>query len=141
VFMAMMTRTASKALGQEQGRKRRLDADAIARAAGSKTMATEDGTVGIRWVREDVKVTVDKMPLPPVGALSSVAAFHATPHGATVMGDMVVFQDEVTPAMDGAFKSGLEVTALHNHFAFDEPKVYFMHIGGSGNAETLEELR
>src|SRR5262249_22827753 len=49
----------------------------------------------------------------------------------------VVFQDEVTPAMDAAFAGGLEVTGLHNHFLYDEPKVYFMHIGGQGDAEKL----
>src|SRR6187397_703676 len=54
-----------------------------------------------------------------------------------LMGDTVVFQDEVTPAMDAAFAHGLEVTALHNHFFYDEPKVYFMHIGGMGDAQTL----
>jgi hypothetical protein len=48
-----------------------------------------------------------------------------------------VFQDEVSAAMDAAFAGGLEVTALHNHFFFDEPKVYFMHIGGSGDPEKL----
>jgi len=53
------------------------------------------------------------------------------------MGDTVVFQDEVTPAMDAAFAAGLEVTGLHNHFFYDEPKVYFMHIGGSGEPEKL----
>src|SRR5262249_54811842 len=46
-------------------------------------------------------------------------------------------QDEVSPAMDVAFANGLEVTALHNHFFFDEPKVYFMHIGGQGDPEKL----
>src|SRR5439155_8594563 len=45
--------------------------------------------------------------------------------------------DEVTPAMDAAFAAGLEVTGLHNHFFYDEPKVYFMHIGGSGEPEKL----
>jgi hypothetical protein len=53
------------------------------------------------------------------------------------MGDTVVFEDEVTPAMDAALASGLEVTALHNHFFHDEPKVYFMHIGGMGEPEQL----
>src|SRR5207302_1877872 len=61
----------------------------------------------------------------------------AAKHGAMVMGDTVVFQDEVTPAMDAAFESGLEVTALHNHFFFDEPKVYFMHVGGQGEPDKL----
>jgi hypothetical protein len=54
-----------------------------------------------------------------------------------VMGDTVVFQDEVTPAIDAAFAHGLEVTGLHNHFFYDEPKVYFMHIGGRGEPEKL----
>src|SRR6266513_933210 len=51
--------------------------------------------------------------------------------------DTVVFQDEVTPAMDAAFAGGLEVSGLHNHFFYDEPKVYFMHIGGHGDPEKL----
>jgi hypothetical protein len=54
-----------------------------------------------------------------------------------VMGDTVVFEDEVDAAMDAAFAGGLEVTALHNHFFFDEPKVYFMHIGGRGEPRQL----
>src|SRR5260370_18750745 len=54
-----------------------------------------------------------------------------------VMGDTVVFEDKVTPAMDAAFAAGLEVTGLHNHFCHDEPKVYFMHIGGMGEPEQL----
>jgi hypothetical protein len=77
------------------------------------------------------------MPLQPFAGLGSWAAFIAAPHGAMVMGDTVVFQDEVTPAMDAAFAGGLEVTGLHNHFFYDEPKVYLMHIGGQGDPEKL----
>src|SRR5439155_7770781 len=69
--------------------------------------------------------------------LGSWAAFAPAPHGAMVMGDTVVFQDEVTPAMDAAFANNLEVTGLHNHFFHDEPKVYFMHVGGMGEPEKL----
>src|SRR2546421_11624410 len=54
-----------------------------------------------------------------------------------VMGDIVLFQDEVNPAMSAALDAGLEVTGLHNHFFYDEPKVYFMHIGGQGSVEKL----
>ena len=74
------------------------------------------------------------MPLKPFAGLGSWAAFTPAPHGAMVMGDTVVFQDEVDPAMDAAFADGLEVTGLHNHFFYDEPKVYFMHIGGTGRS-------
>src|SRR3954449_3175220 len=115
----------------------RLDAEKIATASGAKTTTTKDGVVRIGWPRTDVKVTVDGMPLHPFAGLGSWAAFTKARHGAMVMGDTVVFQDEVSPAMDAAFANGLEVTALHNHFFFDEPKVYFMHIGGMGEPEKL----
>src|SRR5262249_16894646 len=116
---------------------RKLDAERIAAAAGSKATTTKDGVVRIGWPRTDVAVTVDGMPLKPFAGLGSWAAFTPAPHGAMVMGDTVVFEDEVTPAMVAAFAGGLEVTGLHNHFFHDEPKVYFMHIGGQGEPEKL----
>ena len=115
----------------------RLDPERIGTAAGTKATAAPDGVVRIAWARTDVKVAVDGMPLHPFAGLGSWAAFTPAPHGAMVMGDTVVFQDEVTPAMDAAFGHGLEVTGLHNHFFYDEPKVYFMHIGGTGDPEKL----
>jgi len=54
-----------------------------------------------------------------------------------VMGDTVLFQDEVNPVMSVALDSGLSVTALHNHFFYDDPKVYFMHISGEGTTGNL----
>jgi len=115
----------------------RLDAGRIGAAAGTTATVTKDGVVRIGWARTDVPVKVDGMPLEPFAGLGSWAAFTASSHGAMVMGDTVVFEDEVTPAMDAAFARGLEVTALHNHFFHDEPKVYFMHIGGMGEPEQL----
>ncbi len=114
-----------------------LDAEKIGQAAGAKAAATKDGVVRIGWPRTDVKVTVDGMHLKPFAGLGSWAAFTPAKHGAMVMGDTVVFQDEVSPAMDAAFHHGLEVTALHNHFFYDEPRVFFMHIGGTGDPEKL----
>ena len=121
----------------EDKKSARLDADKIGTAAGAKATTTPDGVVRIGWPRTDVAVKVDGMPLKPFAGLGSWAAFTPTKHGAMVMGDTVVFQDEVTPAMDAAFAGGLEVTGLHNHFFFDEPKVYFMHIGGEGEPEKM----
>ena len=97
----------------------------------------EENVFKVSKPRTDVKVQVDRMPLPPFMGLGSWAAF--TPgHGQLMMmGDTVVFEDEVNPAMSAALDAGLEVTALHNHFFFDQPKVYFMHIGGTGSAEKL----
>ena len=114
-----------------------LDADRVGKAADAKATTTPDGVVRIGWPRSDVAVKVDGVPLKPFAGLGSWAAFTPTKTGAMVMGDTVVFQDEVTPAMDAAFAGGLEVSGLHNHFFYDEPKVYFMHIGGEGEPEKL----
>jgi hypothetical protein len=130
---AALTLTDSAAAGQPA----KLDAEKIGTAAGAKATTTADGVVRIGWPRTDVAVAVDGMPLPPFAGLGSWAAFAPTAHGAMVMGDTVVFQDEVDAAMDATFAHALEVTALHNHFFFDEPKVYFMHIGGMGEPEKL----
>ena len=124
-------------IAQPQPEAQRLDADAIGAAAGAKATTTPDGVVRIGWPRTDVAVQVDGMPLKPFAGLGSWAAFKSAPHGAMVMGDTVVFEDEVTPAMDAAFAADLEVTGLHNHFFFDEPKVFFMHIGGQGDPKKL----
>jgi len=115
----------------------KLDKEKIGKAAATKATTTPDGVVRLAWSRTDVAVTVDGMAFKPAAGLGSWAAFTPTKHGAMVMGDTVVFQDEVTPAIDAAFAGGLEVTGLHNHFFFDEPKVYFMHIGGQGDPEKL----
>lgn len=115
----------------------KLDPAVIGEASGTTTRVTDDGVVRIGWSRTDVEVTVDGMALPPAAGLGSWAAFTATDGGAMVMGDTVVFQDEVDAAMDAAFDNDLNVTALHNHFFYDSPRAYFMHIGGHGDAEAL----
>jgi hypothetical protein len=109
----------------------------IIEKAASTEPTVQGDVVRIEWSREDVEVTVDGMPLPPTAGLGSWAAFKPAGDGAMVMGDTVVFQDEVAPAMHAAFAHGLEVTALHNHFFYDQPKVYFMHISGHGDFKEL----
>lgn len=121
-----------------------LDAEAISKAAAVEATVKDDGVVRIGWKRTDVPVTVDGLPLPAPAGLGSWAAFKAMAGGEAgesvmVMGDTVVFEDEITPAMDAAFAHGLDVTALHNHFIFDRPPVFYMHIGGTGEAEPLAE--
>ena len=114
-----------------------LDPAVIGKAAGVDAKAQPDGVVKIGWSRADVPVTVDGMRLSPAAGLGSWAAFAPMGEQAMVMGDTVVFQDEVDAAMDAAFAHGLQVTGLHNHFFFDQPKVLFMHIGGEGSATQL----
>jgi hypothetical protein len=97
----------------------------------------KEGVYKVTFPRDDVRVVVDGWKMPAFMGLGTWAAFTATENGAMVMGDTVLFEDEVNAAMSAAFDNGLNVTALHNHFFFDQPKVYFMHIEGEGTAEKL----
>jgi hypothetical protein len=115
-----------------------LDTAAIERATGLKGQLIADENVfKVTKPRTDVKIQVDQWMMPPFMGLGSWAAFTPAHGGVMMMGDTVVFEDEVNPAMSAAFEAGLDVTALHNHFFFDQPKVYFMHIGGMGEASRL----
>jgi hypothetical protein len=91
----------------------------------------QENTFKVSKPRNDVPISVDQARLAPFMGLTSWAAFAlGMKDDVMMMGDMVLFEDEVNPVMSVALNTGLEVTALHNHFFFDEPKVYFMHIGG-----------
>lgn len=88
--------------------------------------------------RTDIKVSVNGFPLDPFMGLTSWAAFTpTTDNHFVVMGDLVLFEDEINPVMSTLFENNIDVTALHNHFLFDHPKAYFMHIAGSGSIEAL----
>src|SRR6059058_1681844 len=101
-------------------------------------MNEKEGVYKVTFPRDDVKVVVDGWPMPPFMGLGTWAAFIKGTHTeAMVMGDTVLFEDEVNPVMSVALDNGLSVTALHNHFFFDHPKVYFMHIEGEGTVDQL----
>jgi hypothetical protein len=128
--------TAGSALA-EIGAPQRAAIDRGTGAQGTYT-AAED-VYRVAFPRTDVPVTVDGRALHPFQGLTSWAAFTPEGHGGQlmVMGDLVLFEDELNPVMSVALDNGLEVTALHNHFFFDSPRVMFMHIGGTGTAEKL----
>jgi hypothetical protein len=115
-----------------------LDTARIDQITGLKgKMNEQEGVYKVTFPRNDVKVAVDGWTMPPFMGLGTWAAFTATNDGAMVMGDTVLFEDEVNAAMSAALDNGLTVTALHNHFFFDHPKVYFMHLEGEGGVENL----
>ena len=113
--------------------------DVIDQATGAKGVYTEaEDTYKVTFPRTDVKVTVEGRPMAPFLGFSSWAAFMPSPHGGfIVMGDVVLLEDEVNPAISAALDAGLDVTALHNHFFYESPRVLYMHIGGNGTAERL----
>ena len=121
-----------------QGKSINLDQPRSSRPPASRGSSSPRRNVfKVTKPRTDVKIAVDQWTMAPFMGLGSWAAFTPAHDGAMLMGDTVVFEDEVNPAMSAALEAGLEVTALHNHFFFDEPKVLFMHVGGQGDAKAL----
>ena len=118
-----------------------LDTNRIETVTGLKgTWNSAEGVFKITAPRNDLPVSVDGWKMPPFMGLTTWAAFiEGKQAEAMVAGDLVLFEDEVNQVMSALFEHGVGVTALHNHFFFDEPKVYFMHIGGEGTLEKLAD--
>src|SRR6266487_2757603 len=88
--------------------------------------------------RSDVTVSVANVKTPtPFGFGGWVAMTKGTGGMDVMMGDLVLLQDEVNPVMSALLENGLEVTALHNHFFWDEPRMFYMHVHGHGTAADL----
>lgn len=131
VGLALLARAEAQNIG--------IDTKKIEELTGVKgALNAEEKVFKVSFPRTDVKISVDGWTMKPFMGLTSWAAFtKATGSHSMVMGDLVVFEDEVNAVMSAALDNGLEVTALHNHFFFDQPNVYFMHIGGHGSVEML----
>lgn len=97
----------------------------------------ESGVFKVSVPRKDLKINAAGVHLTPGLGLTSWAAFKQIGSGTEVMGDIVLLEDQVNPVMKTALENGLKVTALHNHFFWDTPKVMFMHIEGMGEVQSL----
>jgi hypothetical protein len=115
-----------------------LDTATIERLTGVKgELSEKEGVLKVSVPRSDLEITVAGVKMTPPLGLTSWAAFQKAGDHVMVMGDMVVLEDQVNPVMSAALENGLEVSALHNHFLWDAPRVMFMHIGGMGEETTL----
>ncbi|MFH0732999.1 MAG: DUF1259 domain-containing protein [Candidatus Omnitrophota bacterium] len=97
----------------------------------------KEGVYKVSFLRSDIKPNIAGVKLTSAMGLSVWAGFKITGDNAMVMGDMVLLEDQVNPVLSVALEKGLLVTAIHNQFLWDSPRIMFMHIMGSGNTEKL----
>src|SRR3989440_1376761 len=91
--------------------------------------------------RNDLKVTIDGAATPtPFGFGGWLAMTKGDGGSDVMMGDLVLLEDEVNPVMSALLDNGLEVTALHNHFFFESPRIFYMHVHGHGKADDLARM-
>ncbi|HTL69344.1 MAG TPA: DUF1259 domain-containing protein [Lacunisphaera sp.] len=138
-FFAAVLAAGLSPLGSVRAAGAGLDTARIEALTGLKGSFNErEGVFKVASPRRDVAIKVEGWTMPPFMGLTSWAAFKAGAKApAMVMGDLVLFEDEVNPVLSALLAQGVEVTALHNHFFFDQPHVYFMHLGGEGTIDAL----
>ena len=96
------------------------------------------GVLKVNIPRNDLKMTIQGFPAPtPFGFGGWVALTKAADGSDVMMGDLVLLQEEVNPVMSALLDNGVDITALHNHFFWDDPHVFFMHVHGHGKAADL----
>ena len=133
VVLVVQLVTAEQASAQEMP----ADYQAVLTALG-RTGDFKDAVLKVNIPRSDLRVTIKARSAPtPFGFGGWVAFTKATDGGDVMMGDLVLTEDEVNPVMSALLENGLDVTALHNHFFWDQPRVFFMHVHGHGKAADL----
>ncbi|MBC8138537.1 MAG: DUF1259 domain-containing protein [Fibrella sp.] len=108
---------------------------AIEKAIGKKGVVNESQSLyTVPLPRNDLKVSIKGEPVPIPFGFGGWVSFKRSVDGKSVMvmSDTVLLQDEVTPVMDAALASGLEIAAVHNHFFYEEPRIAYMHVHGMG---------
>src|SRR6195256_5577619 len=98
----------------------------------------KEGVLKVNIPRNDLKMTIQGFSTPtPFGFGGWIALTKAEDGSDVMMGDLVLLQEEVNPVLSALLDNGIDVTALHNHFFWDDPHVYYMHVHGMGKAADL----
>ncbi|WP_461130773.1 DUF1259 domain-containing protein [Spirosoma aerophilum] len=114
--------------------------EAIATALGKKGTYNEaQATYNVPLPRNDLKVTVKGESVPIPFGFGGWVAFKKTLDGkqTVMMSDTVLLEAEVNPLIDATHAAGLDVGAIHNHFFYEEPRIFYMHLHGMGDTAEL----
>jgi hypothetical protein len=133
ILISLMLVSAALASAQDMPADYKAVLEALGRQGDYK-----DNVLKVNIPRGDLKITVAGVPTPtPFGFGGWIAMTKGDGAMQVLMGDLVLTQDEVNPVMSAVLAQGLDVTALHNHFFWDSPKMFYMHVHGHGTAADL----
>lgn len=114
----------------------KVDFRVIEQVTGMKGME-KNGEYKITVPQNDLNVVVDGFKITPPMGLGSWAVFSPSSHGVMVMGDIILTENDLKPVQQEVIRQGLTISAIHNHFVRNHPNIIYMHIGGSGQADSM----
>ncbi len=130
--------------GGAQGRRTPpLTADdnaGVEQALGKKgSLVADQAVYTVPLPRNDLKVTLRGEPVPIPFGFGGWVSFKKTLDGrqTVLMSDVVLLQEEVNAVLSAAQENGLEISAIHNHFFYEEPRIFYMHVHGMGELGRL----
>jgi len=115
------------------------DWSAVEQALGRHGLSQPGGVIRFGFPRSDLQVDVAGVRVLPAFALGSWVAFRPESGRATMMGDLVLTEDELSPVTDRLREGSIDVTAVHNHLQGETPRVLYAHIHGRGSPARLAE--
>jgi hypothetical protein len=130
--VALLTSFASLAQAQQMPAAYQQVLDTL-----GKTGDFKENVLKVNIPRNDVSVTIANVNTPTPFGFGGWVAMTKGAGMDVMMGDLVLTQDEVNPVMSALLDNGLEATALHNHFFWDEPRMFYMHVHGHGTPAEL----
>ena len=107
--------------------------DNIIKSKGEMNKGVYKYTIG----RPDVNLTEHGVKISTFFGFNTWAAFQGSPEHAAVAGDFTMLENEVAPVIKALIENGIEVVAVHNHMVHEQPRIFFLHYWGVGNAEQL----
>lgn len=116
------------------------DMAAVDAALGKKgRYVAAEAVYTVALPRNDLKVTIKGESVPIPFGFGGWVSFKRTTDGksAVVMSDTVLLEEEVNPLISSAHANGLEVSAIHNHFFYESPRIFYMHLHGMGDTADL----
>jgi Domain of Unknown Function (DUF1259) len=100
----------------------------------------KDGVLKVNIPRNDLKVVIDGIAVPTPFGFGGWIALTKGSGMDVMMGDLVLTEEEVNPVMSAVLDAGLDVTAVHNHFFFETPRIFYMHVHGHGTPADLATM-
>jgi hypothetical protein len=126
----------SKGKASTESVQNTINTAALDKIVGSKAEMSK-GVYKYTIGRPDVHLMEHGVPVTTFMGFNTWAAFQGTPEHAAVAGDFTMTENEVAPVIKALIENGIEVVAVHNHMVHEQPRIFFLHYWGIGNAEQL----